>query len=197
MVDDLEALSPRRIVCAADVHDLLELGVGVVAEEVHDGDDGRRRDVEGQLVLVDARLLDELWQRRHNPRAVLLQLGRVRLEVLDGVATRRLRVGRLLARRDCVRESVSRSVPPIRPESRATTHSASEWPTSRWGGQRRRKSERRRRQGGTMPARQQRAGESPPEEQPSLCERVRTNDEPMPLRHRRRPRVGFDSAGRG
>lgn len=98
VVDDLEPLGPGGDVDTAKVHDLLVLGVGVVAEEAHDGNDAGRRDVERQLVLVDRRLLDEFGESCHQESAKLLESGRDRLEVVGGVAPSGLGEGGLLAR---------------------------------------------------------------------------------------------------
>lgn len=51
VVDDLEALVLGGVVDGGDVRHLGVLGGGVVLEEGEDGDDGGRRDVDGQLVL--------------------------------------------------------------------------------------------------------------------------------------------------
>lgn len=51
VVDDLEALVTGRVVDGSDVADCGELGGGVVFEEVEDGEDGRRGNVDDELIL--------------------------------------------------------------------------------------------------------------------------------------------------
>lgn len=70
MVYDFESLFSLRIVCAADVHNLLELTLRVVAEECKDGYNGRRRDVQGQFVFEDGELLNEFRETLQEVRAI-------------------------------------------------------------------------------------------------------------------------------
>lgn len=62
VVDDFEALRTGGVVGTADVHACAELGLGVVAKEGQCGDDGVWCNVECELVLDDAELLDELGE---------------------------------------------------------------------------------------------------------------------------------------
>lgn len=62
VVDDLETLRARGVVGAADIHECLELRLRVVAQELQRRQNGRGCDVERDLVLDYAVLLDELWQ---------------------------------------------------------------------------------------------------------------------------------------
>jgi hypothetical protein len=101
VVDDLESLATGRVVGTRNVHHRLVLGVGVVAKEEHDGLDGGRGDVEGQLVLVDRRLLDELGEGTHDPGAVFLKSGGEGLVVILRVPPCRFSEGRFLARGNC------------------------------------------------------------------------------------------------
>lgn len=93
MVDHLEPLRPCRVVGAADVHHALVLRVGVVPQEgVHRHDAGRRN-VEGELILVDRGLLNELGQGCEEVRSKGLEgggdVGVVQRGVASGGLTKR------------------------------------------------------------------------------------------------------------
>ncbi len=60
VVDHFESLFSFRIIGTADIHDALELTLGMVSEEGENGNDSRRRGVQRQLVLEHRELLDEL-----------------------------------------------------------------------------------------------------------------------------------------
>ena len=62
VVDHLEAVTAGRVVHCCYIADLRVLCRRVVLEEGKDGQDGRGRDVDCQLVFPDAELLDVLWQ---------------------------------------------------------------------------------------------------------------------------------------
>lgn len=59
VVDDLETLRAGRVVGTADVHACAELSLSVVAKEGQCRDDGVWRNVECELILDDAELLNE------------------------------------------------------------------------------------------------------------------------------------------
>lgn len=97
----LEALLARREVNGSNVHDLLVLAVGVVAEEREGLDEARGRNVDGELVLVYRELLDVLGQTSGEVLPVLVQrgvdlggnLGGVDADRLFEGGLRRLRLG--------------------------------------------------------------------------------------------------------
>lgn len=60
MVYNFETFLALGIVGTADIHERLELTLGMVTEEGKDGDDSRGGDVKGEFVLEDRELLDEL-----------------------------------------------------------------------------------------------------------------------------------------
>lgn len=62
VVDDLEAVGARGVVDSTDIHDLLELGVGVIAQELHDGQERVGCDVDSELILVNRELLNEFGE---------------------------------------------------------------------------------------------------------------------------------------
>lgn len=62
VVYDLEALLPFREIYCGDIHNTLELALGVVPQEGQDRDDCRGCDVENKLVLENGKLLDEFWE---------------------------------------------------------------------------------------------------------------------------------------
>lgn len=72
VVDDLEAVGARGVVDSTHIHDLLELGVGVVAQELHDRQERIGCDVDGELILVDRELLNEFGEDRGQVFAVLV-----------------------------------------------------------------------------------------------------------------------------
>ena len=72
VVDNLETVGARRIIDSAHIHDLLELSVGVVAQELHDGQQGGGGDVDGELILVDGELLDVFGEDRGEVFTVLV-----------------------------------------------------------------------------------------------------------------------------
>lgn len=47
----------------------------MIPEEGHDGDDGLRNDVDGELVLVDRELLNELWETGGEVLPILVKGG--------------------------------------------------------------------------------------------------------------------------
>ena len=69
IVDHLEPVITGGIVDTTDIHDTFELCRGVVLEEDHDGHDGRRCNIEGELVLPHtkamsaATLIDRVMSR--------------------------------------------------------------------------------------------------------------------------------------
>jgi hypothetical protein len=62
VIHDLEPLLSLGEINAANIHDLLELALRMVAQEGQDRDDRRRRDVQSQFVLENRELLDEFGQ---------------------------------------------------------------------------------------------------------------------------------------
>jgi len=62
VVDHLEAVTAGRVVHCRYIADLRVLRRRVVLEESEDGQDGRGRDEDCQLVLPDTELLDVLWK---------------------------------------------------------------------------------------------------------------------------------------
>lgn len=72
VVDDLKALIPLREINGGDVHDTLELALGVVPEESEDLNDGRWRDINRELVLEHGELLYEFGEALDEVRAELV-----------------------------------------------------------------------------------------------------------------------------
>ena len=60
VVDHFESLRASGVIGSADVHACAELGLGVIAKEGEGGDNGIGCNVKCELVLDDAKLLDEL-----------------------------------------------------------------------------------------------------------------------------------------
>lgn len=81
VVDDLETVGARGVIDSANIHDLLELRVGVITQELHDGQDGVGGDVDGELILIDGELLDVFGENRGEVFAVLVKGGDGRLDL--------------------------------------------------------------------------------------------------------------------
>lgn len=64
VVNDLKTVASCRVVNAGDIRNLGELRSCVVLEKFEHGDDGRRRDIDRQLVFPDGELLDVPWETR-------------------------------------------------------------------------------------------------------------------------------------
>ena len=73
MVHDLEPLLAFWEVHTTDIHDTLELALGVVTEEGENGNNGGGSDVERQFVLEYGELLDELGEALGKVGAVGVQ----------------------------------------------------------------------------------------------------------------------------
>lgn len=72
VVDNLESLIAGGIIDRSYIGDLCVLGGGVVLEECHDGDQARRRNVDGKLVLPDGKLLDVFGKAGHDVLSVFV-----------------------------------------------------------------------------------------------------------------------------
>ena len=92
MVHHLEPFLALGVVYSADIHDALELALGVIAKEGEDRDDTRRRDVDGQFILEHGELLNKFGE-------TLNEVGAICMQGLRGCSVfRNGRVGRSLLR---------------------------------------------------------------------------------------------------
>jgi hypothetical protein len=106
VVDDLETVLAGGVVGGSDGADLGEFGSGVVLEELvgiseaispvltlqegEDGDDTRRRDVDGEFILPDRELLNVFGETAHQPSSVSMHVVRLALVLVGRVDNGRL-----------------------------------------------------------------------------------------------------------
>lgn len=90
----LEPLLPSGIVNSSDINNLLVKTLRVIPQESQNLNNSRRRDVERQLVLVDAELLDILGQTSSKVLAVLVDRGVDGTQRIGGIDASRLAEGR-------------------------------------------------------------------------------------------------------
>jgi hypothetical protein len=85
VVDDLEALVLGRVVDCGDIGDLGVFGRGVVLEEGEGGDDARRGNVDGQLILPyrESAVLSDIFDSWLWSNVLLDVFGQTRHEVLS------------------------------------------------------------------------------------------------------------------
>jgi hypothetical protein len=59
MINDFKTFFSLGVVCTTNIHDALELTLGMITEECEGGNDGGGCDVECQFVVEDRELLNE------------------------------------------------------------------------------------------------------------------------------------------
>lgn len=85
IVDDFEPLISRGVVDGGYVHHRCILGCRVVLQERYDGEDARRRNVDGELVFPNRELLDVFWQAGEEVLTISVKTGGFLFVPIGGV----------------------------------------------------------------------------------------------------------------